>query len=367
MVIDLGRARQLIQKPSVWQRVLHGDVMDLRGYVFEELVQHGSARGAFRYAMCGVGDMVADGPNGVHVAPRGCGHRLCPRCGRKRGGKLARRVLGWLSAEDHGDLWALCLTQRVNKGESLTAARDRMEQKHRKYMRWLTRKGLNAAMSSAHVVWSKSEDGWHYHVHVMLDIAAQAVTKEELIHAMFDGWSDVAGSKETAVRQVAVAGPAIRSLGDDTGSLDYWTESADVVAKAVQYPVRDMCQGVSAWRLGGDEDAVRASVSSLLREGKGWKLSRAWGAWRKPCPAAALPKAEEHDEAASEVSGAAPGPKKTLGSVGHLYWAARRGGSWERKIFSMLERTVHNSGDFAKRFVAFCRRAADAPMLGDSG
>jgi len=360
----------LIKNPTVWQRVLHGDVLDLREHVFEELVLLGSDKGAMRYACCGVGDMVKEADGQVSVAPRGCGHRLCPRCGRKRGGKYARRILGWLGWEDHAEVWSLCLTQRIILGEGLPACRARMELKHRKFLRWLTRQGMVAAMSSVHIVWSKEREGWHYHVHVLCEMPSSTVSKESLIAQMFAGGSDVEGDKEQAVRLVCSAGPAITALREDVGAVDFWHESVDVIAKTVQYPVRDMCQGVSTWRLGADPARVRASARVLLLDAKGWKLCRAWGRWRKACPAAKQPVVDGAvgGPAASEAAQpACAAPARMIGGVGRLFWEARRGSAYARQVMKQLEGSVHNSGDFAKRFVAFCRKAWESESLKESG
>ena len=126
------RAVELSMRPAGWQRVLHGDSIELRQVVTEILLKdEGPEVGgrspekrsklAFRYAMCGLGDVVISGESGVSVQPRGCGHRLCPRCGRRRGAKYAKRIIGWLAHQAHGDLWSVVLTQQVRRGETLAA------------------------------------------------------------------------------------------------------------------------------------------------------------------------------------------------------------------------------------------------------
>lgn len=361
MAVDVGRARQLIRSPVAWQRVLHGEHQQLREVVFERLVADGADGIAFRYALCGLGDVVVKSGDGVCVSPRGCGHRLCPRCGRRRGAKHARKVIGWLARAEHGDIWSVVLTQRVRAMETLTEARKRMEAKHRKYMRWATRAGMIAGISSVHIVWSKEQDGWHYHVHILAEFPPGTMSKECLIARMFDGWSDVAGDKSEAVRLVVAGGGALVELDQDAGEMDLWCQSESAVVRAVQYPVRDMCQGVSGWRLGGDVERITETVEQLYRVAKGWKLTRCWGRWRQEPPARPVDAAGEA-EGAEDGASDAPGPKAE-GTVFRLYMRARQGDQWCRELFRALERTVYNNGEFGKRFVAFCRFAWSGPVM----
>jgi hypothetical protein len=345
--------------------VLHGDQLPLREVVTELLLKDKGPKLAFRYAACGCGDMVVGDSEGASVQPRGCGHRLCPRCGRRRGAKYAQRIIGWLAHESHGDLWSVVLTQQVRKGESLKDARDRLAVKQRRFMRWLSRRGLVAAMTTAHIVWSKSSDGWHYHTHVLAELPAGEWSVDRLL----SGWKEAAKGEyvetgEEQARLVVAAGEAVAELRDDAGDSDFWSESKGPVARAVQYPLRDLAQGVSAWRLGGDMDRVREAARELLRSGGGWKLFRAWGRWTKVCPAALVAVAKQDQVEAEErdKAGAAPkGEPEGIDTVHRLYRRARAGEYFARKVFCALEPTVRNASDFAKRFVAFCRSAWDPP------
>lgn len=320
---------------------------------------------AFRYAACGVADQIVRGPTGMHVAPRGCGHRLCPRCGRRRGAKYSRRIMGWLGHESHGDIYAVCLTQQVRKGETLKDARDRMAVKQRRFMRWLTRQGMTAGMTTVHVVWSKGGEGWHYHVHVLAELPGGSQTVDSLLA----GWRTCAGGEyvvtgEEQSRLVVGGGEAIRELREDGGDSDFWHESHGPVARAVQYPMRDMAQGVSAWRLGSDLDRVREAASEIQKSASGWKLFRAWGRWRLACPAAVAAEVKVDDGAKSEEksdAAAPPGKPEGVGTVHRVWKEARAGNAFARSVFEALEPTVRNASDFAKRFVKYCRLASTGP------
>lgn len=365
MVPTRERALELVAHPLGWQRVLHGEQQELREVVVGVLLETKGVKLAFRYAACGVSDQIVRGPNGIHVAPRGCGHRLCPRCGRRRGAKYSRRIMGWLGHEKHGDLFVVCLTQQVRRGESLKDARGRMAPKQRRYMRWLSREGMTAGMTTVHVVWSKGSEGWHYHVHVLVELPAGKFSTDELLV----GWKSCAGGEftetgEEQARLVVGGGGPIVELRDDGGDSDFWHESHGPVAKAVQYPMRDMAQGVSAWRLGGDIDRVREAASEIQKSSAGWKLFRAWGRWRQPCPAAVAAEVKEKEvDDGTDKESAAPGPSKPegVGTVHRLWKEARAGNAFARSVFEALEPTVRNASDFAKRFVKYCRLASTGP------
>lgn len=348
--------------------MLHAESLDLRRVVTRLLLDEKGAKYAFRYAACGSGDVAVGDAAGAHVEPRGCGHRLCPRCGRRRGGKYAQRVLGWLGHESHGDVWSVVLTQQVRAGESLRDARDRLGVKQRRFMRALTGIGMVGAMTAAHVVWSKGANGWHYHTHVLVELPGGRVTAAELL----ERWVDAAKGEYVQVsdeqaRLVVGAGGPIVELVDDDGNPDFWSESRGPVAKAVQYPLRDLAQGVSGWRLGGDAERVEATAREILRSSVGWKLLRAWGRWRKACPAALAAKAVEEAGEEGDTDGKASGVvtrEEGLGTVHRLYWQARAGSVYARDVFRLLEPSVRNASDFAKRFVAFCRSAWDSGVVG---
>lgn len=336
--------------------MLHGSGNELRAAVTRVLLETKGHKLAFRYAACGCGDQLTKGEADAHITPRGCGHKLCPRCGRRRGGKYARRILQWLAHEAHGDLFTICLTQPGRGDEDLAAARRRMAPKQRAFMRWLSRRGLVAAQTTAHVVWSDRFEGWHYHVHVFLEVPAGCVTVPQLL----EKWAEVSAPEsvhlgEHQARLVLAAGPAIEELRDDGGEVDFWNEAAGQVARAVQYPVRDMAQGVSAWRLGGDDEQLKRCAFQLVTQSTGWKMYRAWGRWQRPVPSPVEP-AEVVNEETGEVAGGV-GATVQAGTVGQAWRRARAGDAEAREAFRLLEKSCRNQSDFAQRLVRFCRLA----------
>lgn len=381
--------------------VLHAGCFMVREQVVSLLVEDGREKQAFRYALCGSGDRLQMRDGAASVGVRGCGHSLCPRCGRRRGAKYVRRVQGWLAYEPHGEIWNICLTQKIIRGESLVDARDRMSTKCRTFMRWLSRRGLIGGTTAHHIVWNQASDGWHYHVHIVAELPDEAVDVEREGEAEFaaavkglpkgvgDGpevkgqgkwvspdmrreWDRIGAERGEKLaplfcHRIMVSGAAISELREDSGDTDFWKESTSEVARVVQYPMRDMAQGVSAWRLGGDPGTVKGVCRELLRNAKGWKLRRAWGRWRKTCPAAAAaakPAGKPDDEGADadaagkKKAAVGPGPVD-LGTVRSVWKRAVAGDGEARAAMKSLEMSVRNKGDFAKRLVRYCRKAWD--------
>ena len=343
--------------------MLHGDAVEVRRAVVRGLLKTRSVALAYRYAACGIGDQLVRTAGGVHVSPRGCGHRLCPRCGRKRGGRYARRILGWLAYEPHGDLWSIVLTQRVKPGEGVDTTRRRMAGKQRQFMRWCTRRGMTAGMTTVHIVWSQRKDGWHYHTHCLLEFPAGQMAATDL----WQEWREISNGEPPAdageaVRFVRAAGPPIESLREDAGDPEFWKESRDVSARAIQYPLRDMAQGIAAKRLGGDPARMELAARELVVKAAGWKLFNAWGKWQRACPAAlAADEAARRGEAATakdegkEPAKVVGSPRESLGTVRSVWFAARRREQWAVDALREFERSVSNNSPFAKRFVRWCR------------
>jgi hypothetical protein len=268
--------------------------------------------------------------------------------------------MGWLAEHAHGDLWQVVLTQPVKTGESLAAARKRMAKKQRNYMRWLTRRGLIGAMTVAHCPWSSRSGGWHYHTHVLVELPAGTMTTTELLQQ----WVKEGGEGEHRVgekqaRMVLSAGGAIGELKDDTGDTDFWRESVSAVARSVQYPLRDLVQGIAAHRMGGDCGLMKECARELVRESGGWKMFRAWGRWTKACVPAEVEKPDA--EVDDGDSGAVPAGPTPLGTVGRLWRAARAGDAAAREVFACLERSLKNDSDFAARLVRYCRLCRAGP------
>lgn len=343
--------------------MIHGDTLDLRTVAGEVIAQNSGEVRACRYAMCGRGDLVVAGDEGGHgVSPRGCGHRLCPRCQRRRGARIAQRCIAWLAAQPHGWLYSFTLTQRAREGEALADAKRRMERWVQLYTRRLREAGMRGGLLTVHIVWSSNVNGWHYHVHGVVELATGL--GEAWLADLWCGLDPHAGRGDLGahVRELAPAGPAMTELADDDGDLDFWREASSAAARAVQYPVRDMLQGVSAWRLGGAA-SVRACCVELVRHASAWKVHRSMGRWRKSPPPAAT---EATAEGAGQKAGAPAGEMITLGTVDGTYRAALAGVARARAVFEDLERGCRNDGDFGRRLVSFCRRVTGCQPQGDT-
>lgn len=336
--------------------MLHGGACTLRGEVIRVILAEKGPKAAYRYACCGLADQLVRSGSDVHVSPRGCGHKLCPRCGRRRGGKYARRIIQWLARVDHGDMWSMCLTQRIDASEDLAAVRARMAPKQRAFMRWATGQGMSAGMTAVHCTWSPRSNGWHYHVHVLAEFAAGTMSKDRLL----DKWQAIDPNARVdregdQARLVCAAGAKIAELEQDSGDADFWHESPAELAKAVQYPLRDLVQGITAWRLGGDAEQLRECATQLVRQAAGWKMFRAWGRWRKAAPE--LEAQADAKEGTEEAAAASPAKPEPLGMVGRMWRAARMGDASAKEAFRALERSARNASDFSQRLVKYCRFA----------
>lgn len=352
--------------------MIHGECAEFRSEVARQLIGVKGEKAAMRFALCGCGDHVVSDGAKTWIAPRGCGHKLCPRCGRKSGRRLVRRLASWLAAADHGDIFTLCLTQRTDPDESLVEARDRMTPKLRRVQDRLKRAGVLAGMRAVHIVASSVGPGWHYHVHLLLEFPA-GVTNAEKLRALYvdAALPEFVQCGEDAARLVVAAGAAIPEAAEDDGQMDFWRESRSAVMRAIQYPVRDLAQGLTAARLGKDGARLAECVGELLKKSSGWKLRQTFGRWRKPAPVLSSPAVVEVPSEPPPVSSspaakrvmAAGGKDTGLGTVPRLYSRARKGDREAGSIFRDLEATVSNSSEFSRRFVAFCRRAWDGPPL----
>lgn len=350
--------------------------MDVRVHVVEALIDLKRPKLAFRYALCGTADQMTKGPDGVGVAPRGCGHPMCPRCGRRSAGRHVRRVQGWLGYADHGDLFNVCFTQRAVRGEPVKAARARLAKKVRSFMRWATQQGLVAGMTVHHAGVSghpKTLGAWHYHVHALLEFPAGRFSTEkkpykkgthDVSMELAAKWQEVGDRFDDGVsplfnHRLLAAGGAIASLREDGGDVEFWSESKDKTARVIQYPMRDLAQGITAWRIGGDSGTMGERVRELVEDGRGWKMRRAWGRWRKRCPdELAAAKELEQQEATPETEGSsAPAPSAPLGTMRRVFLAARGGHAWALEAMAGLEASVRNDTRFARRLVAWCRAA----------
>jgi hypothetical protein len=363
---SLERCRELLRRPTPWQCVIHGTDHALRAGIFEEILSHKGPKAAVRYALCGTGDQATVENEQAHVSPRGCGSRLCPRCGSRTGKRLVRRVMEWLARAPHGDIFAFCGTQPVIENEPLVQARARMVQKMARYWRELRELNVTAAMVAVHCIVSGTRDGWHYHVHYLLEFREGEVTPEQL-RALWQraALPEMVQADPNGCKKLLSAGDAIAEAEQDQGDLDFWSESPSAIVRAVQYPIRDMAQGISSSRLGGDSERQRRYVAELLEVCRSWRMRWTRGRWskkppEKETPATGTPGLDEA-LAASRLADArcVPGPRErhTLGSIDRLYWMAQRGSFVAFFWFVSLERATRNSSEHAARLVKFCATA----------
>jgi hypothetical protein len=269
---------------------------------------------------------------------------------------MVRRIFDWLAAEAHGDIFTFCLTQRVMPGETLAKARARMRPKERRFLDHLKGAGLLAGASVSHIVWSKYANGWHFHIHLLLEVEHGTWDVESLKELYRTTAYEEVQTNEGVCSLVVGAGAADPALGQEHPDLDFWSESSTALAKAVQYPVRDIAQGVTAEKLGGDSDRVAECVAVLLKHAKGWKLRRTFGRWRKAAPKIAPVVEKDDGSGKTAAAAAAPAaPTVRLGTVNRLAKAARLGDAKAQDVFRRVEASIRNNTEFGKRFVAFCR------------
>jgi hypothetical protein len=270
---------------------------------------------------------------------------------------MVKRIFGWLAAEDHGDIFSICLTQRVKPGERLSDARARMRRKEKNVIRRYNAAGCVAGCSVTHMIWSKGAQGWHYHVHVLLEMPKGQHTDASILQIWRDnGGEHDENAQQGAVRKVSDAGAADPALAGQSPDVDFWTEAKNGLAAAVQYPVRDIAQGISGSRLGHDPERVAECVAVLLRYAKGWKLRRTWGKWRNEPPEIVAPAAAADSQDKPAAAAAPAQAKVSVGTVHRLCRQAVRGCQESRIVFKALEQFCRNNTEFGRRFTDFCRR-----------
>lgn len=280
---------------------------------------------------------------------------------------MVRRIFRWLARAPHGDIFTMCCTQKVVKGEPLAAARDRFVKRLTPYLAKLKREGMTAGMLTTHIVWSRRSEGWHYHVHLVVQADHNVLSTASLIN----WWADTGGAEAKNVssmqsRLIVVAGDPIESLEHDDGQPLFWKESNVTVARSIQYPVRDMLQGVTMFRLGGDPGAIESKMEELYAASTQWKMRRTLGQWRKVPPLAAPAPVKDVEGADDGDAGASSAPckKSLVGTVSKIWKSARAGNFAARMILKELEASIANSTEFSKRFILFCRSGIERQPTG---
>lgn len=339
---------------SDWQLVIHGGERVMRGQVARVIEEEKGRESAVRYALCGRGDKMHRSSKGeFRMIPCGCNERLCQRCSRKRGVKFLNKVGRHLTLGAHGEIWHVVLTQRVRGAETLRAAVDRLTRKWKPLNQWMKRTGMVAGLLTIHVKWSR-HGGWHVHQHCLLEFdrgVCEEEVKERWLRIM--RLEDDDDGTDPFVRRVVEAGDA---FADDLveGQGDFWKESKDEVAVALQYPLRDILQGVSDWTISGADDS---RVKELYLGTKKVKMHRLLGRWR-------LDAEEYWKEKGVEIPVKEEKPVEDavwveIGTMDHCTQLARAGVRNAALGLEWLESRCHNDSILGKRIVEFCRRWQD--------
>jgi len=276
LVVELARRR------TPWQWVIHGPTEEFRAGVTEFMIEEGSYNKAKRYSCCGRGDVgyaEEHGP-GVKVKPMCCGYRVCPRCSRRYGRKILRKVGKHLAEGPHGAIDHIVLTQKVIDGEALDDTRARFEKKWLRVYKAFRSFGMKSMLVTYHVKRTRGE-GWHYHAHCVVEWG-MAVHAEDACLGVGVVWKDAVErvgelSHPIFYRHVAPPGDAVVEMEAD-GQSEFWAESEDAVTQLLQYCIRDVVQGIENWIEGVE---TRALIGEFMRAVDGAKLHRLYGEWRK--------------------------------------------------------------------------------------
>lgn len=304
----------MARRVSRWQWVMHGDTAEYRAGVTDWLLNEGKYGKAKRYACCGRGDIGYSGEvtAAVKVVPKCCGYRLCPRCSRRYGRKILRKVGKHLSEGPHGAIDHIVLTQKVIDGECLEKTRARFEKKWTKIYKRFRLLGLRSMLVTYHVKRTRAV-GWHYHAHCVVEWKDE-VDSEACCVGISNLWGEILrGANETChplfYRHVAAPGAALVELEGD-GQGEFWTEAKDPVAQLLQYCIRDVVQGIENWVEGVDSGELTAEFAAAV---DGAKLHRLYGVWRKK-----IDEVEEEDEA--DAAACATAEEKAKAAKDGVLW-----------------------------------------------
>ena len=316
-----------LQAPSAWQRIIHGATSAYRLRVVMSMIEEGQLGLAERFALCGRGDLVLQGANGYRIQPMRCGSRLCPRCSRHRGQKYVAMAFERLRKHSHQWLYHVVLTQPVLVGESLKDCRVRLIGKW-KGLGDRKRFGLVGGLLTEHIKWSRF-GGWHVHLHLIGEFETDAG-----VVALRESWKRVGAAvdgrqiTEPFWRVIAVPGEAVLDLDDGQGEL--WGEAKTAVAVALQYAVRDVCEGASAGNVGLLPEKAFTELVALMGN---VKLHRRLGVWRE----AEFEEEEDGKVCTGDVPDEAGSVSSTsLGTVDSVFRAALDGGPAARGFCRFL-------------------------------
>jgi hypothetical protein len=189
-----------------------------------------------------------------------------------------RIVFEHLRAREHKYLVHVVLTQPVRTWERLAETRERLAAKW-KALGDRRVFGLEAGLLTEHVTWSRL-GGWHCHYHLLGEFTTGEGV-EELARAWVRRGSEVEMQGMTAPYIRVVAGPGEKVLDVESGQGDLWTEAKGEVSKALQYCVRDVCEGATR---GWMETMPEYAFQDLVGLMGNVKLHRRLGRWRGEVP-----------------------------------------------------------------------------------
>jgi len=352
---------QVCARRTRWQWVLHGATEAFRVGIVRHFCGQGKYKKAKRYACCGRGDTayVEEHGPGCKVRPKCCGYRTCPRCSRRYGRKILRKVGGHLASGPHGAIDHVVLTQKVKDGESLDVTRSRFEKKWKRIYKGIRAAGMRSMLVTYHVKRTRGE-GWHYHAHCVIEWGVE-VCAEDACASVALGWRDAlegAGELSHPVfyRHVATPGDALVELAKD-GQGEFWAESADAVTKLLQYCIRDVVQGIENWVEGVDTEELTAEFARAV---DGAKLHRVYGVWRTKLEEKAVEEKDVVGVGATEKERAEAAKKGVfewlkIGSVDAVLSGAGTGVTLMREFVRSLACTYSNRSAVCRRLTALLR------------
>ncbi len=348
---------EITLRRTKWQYVIHGETVPFRVGIVHWMCDQGKYQKARKYACCGHGDVgyMEESGSGVRVRPMCCGSRLCPRCSRRYGRRILRKVNGRLSTAAHGAIDHIVLTQKVIDGEPLGTTRERYERKWKRVYKAFRLAGMRNMLVTYHVKRTR-EVGWHYHAHCLVEWGSDVVSEDACV-CVDRAWRDVVAANGEPThpvfyRHVTPAGDAITALAND-GQGEFWQEASDPVTQVLQYCVRDVVQGVENWVEGVETDDLTTEFAETVANAK---LHRLYGEWRKADVETKEDEEAEENPAATEDEKAAAVARQgglvgwlRLGSMDSIIGQANEGITAMREFVHSLGCKYFNRSTVSRR------------------
>ncbi len=363
--VGLEEVRQAARTVSRWQACLFGEHANaVRAVVAEQLFVRKGARVAFRYAMCGRGDYVVRVGDTFQVRVRGCQHRLCSRCSRRKGLRYVKRVLGWLRRSEKVVLHHVVLTQDL-VGLSLREAYDANQERLRRVMKVAHGLGkLRSGLATIHTVWSERTESWHVHTHLLVD-GGGCEGAEGLGEWLKDAWIRSEGREDRLAHRRAQFSRLVAKWDGleefpDECQQEFFEDRLTALQRAVVYPLRDVTEGV---RLAALAAAGEERIREFVEEADCRKTFRLYGEWRSdPAGGASEVEGGQGEEVEGERVAVAAGVQEVrIGKVDRVFRMAREGVVWGVEFVRWLRLRCLNRTAYCRRVLGMC----DA-VLGES-